>query len=445
MVAVLTRFRKLLSEMHPSRMLFFGYLSYALIGWGLLSIPFMWQNGRIASLDNLFIAVSALSTTGLITVNTPDAYSFLGELVILLLIQAGGIGYMTFGSFVILAVRGRLSNPREKVALLAFALPKSFRIREFIKDIIIFTLVIEAIGALLLAPYFVYHKVDNALWSGVFHSVSAFCTAGFSLFPDSLERFRGDIYINVVISVLSILGAMGYIVISDIYRSGFGKKSYIKLTTRIIVIFSFASLFAGFLFLINEPAFSELTLGEKLLAAWFQSMTAMTTVGFDTIPTGLISASGLFITIILMVIGASPSGTGGGLKSTTVSAMLGTIWSCMKGSDKITFWHREIPYHRLFTAFGALGMYTIVLMIGSYFLSLVEPWEFERLLFESSSALGTVGLSTGITASLTSAGKLIVTALMFIGRLNPITFGIALFAWIDLKGNLRFPEEDVAL
>jgi trk system potassium uptake protein TrkH len=430
-----------------------GYLSYALIGWGLLCLPICHGPAPIAPLDNLFIAASAISTTGLITVNTPLAYSFWGELVILLGIQAGGIGYMTLGSFVVLAGARRLSRFREKITTTTFTLPDGFDPARFIRAVILFTLTIEAVGAALLIPAFWHAGVadraaaddigasfvgmTHVVWQAIFHSVSAFCTAGFSLFPDSLEAYRSNAWINLIISALSLLGAIGFIVISDVAASFAGLKPRITLTSRIILQFTFWIVVGGAAILFfAEPSIVALPAETRLLTAWFQSMTAMTTVGFNSHPISALAATPILLMLALMIVGASPSGTGGGLKSTSVSAVWATMRSVLTGRDTITFFGHTVPAARLHAAYAALGFYVLTLFVGGMLLLQTEaatppgrdaPWPFEDLLFEAASALGTVGLSSGPTADLTSLGKLIVISLMLIGRIGPLTFGLALF------------------
>ncbi|BAM04915.1 potassium transporter TrkG [Phycisphaera mikurensis] len=444
----------------PVKVLFLGYLSYVLLGWGLLCIPAAQapgpDGGGVGVLDNLFIATSAMSTTGLVTVNTPLAYSFWGELVVLLLIQAGGIGYMTFGSFIVLAARTGMSKWREGMARSAFTLPEGFQAGAFVRNVVIFTLLVEAVGAALLFWAFSAAGVGeraiaggigasgvgvaHVAWQSIFHSVSAFCTAGFSLFPDSLEAYPTNPWINGIISALALFGAIGFIVMSDVFWRATGRRPHLTFTTRIILVFTGWIVVGGAVLLfIADPAIAALPGEERVLVAWFQSMTAATTVGFNTYPIGRLGQATVLLMVLLMVIGASPSGTGGGLKSTSLSAIIATLKSTIRGRHTVTFFGARIPLDRLHTAFAALAMYASVLLIGGYLLLLTEtrplaagalggtPWAFEDLLFEAASALGTVGLSRGVTGDLTDLGKLVVIALMFIGRLSPLTFGLALF------------------
>ena len=418
----------MLAGMHPVQCVFLGYLSYILLGWLLLCIPFLQEGEGVKVVDNLFIATSAVSTTGLVTVSVSDSYNFAGQLVILLLIQLGGIGYMTLGSFVILSRKTELSEVRSEVHKRVFSLPASFRIDKFIRSVIRFTLVIELAGAAALYCLFRQAGMSNAIWSAIFHSVSAFCTAGFSLYNSSFEGFAGNFWLNAVIALLSYLGAIGFIVWVDVWRLLRGKVKALTLTSKIILWATFWLTVAGTLLVfIAEPSIQSKTVDERLLGAFFLAMTSMTTVGFNTIGTAGLSKASLLLVIVLMVIGASPSGTGGGLKSTTFSAIVGVMRSALRGEQQVTFWGRPVPLERVWTAVASLGFYLTALILGAYLLETMEQSSFVENLFEAASALGTVGLSMGITPALTSVGKLVVILLMFCGRLGPLTFGMALF------------------
>lgn len=410
----------------------------------MLSLPFMQKGPSVGALDNLFTASSAVSTTGLTTVSVSDSYTFLGQLVVLILIQLGGIGYMTFGSFVILSRGAHLSENREHVGQTVFALPQSFNLEKFIKSVVAFTLIIELVGATILFSVFSSHGVENPLWNAVFHSVSAFCTAGFSLFNSSFEAFRDDFWLNAAIAVLSYLGAIGFIVCVDFWRSLRGKVRRITLTSRIILWSTFWWSIAGtVLMFVSEPSIAQLPASSRLMAAFFQSMTAITTVGFNTIGTSAIAKASLLLLIMMMIVGASPAGTGGGLKSTTFSAMWGLMKSAVVGRDEVKFWGNTIPQRRVLTAAASVGFYFTALSLGSYLLELCESTGFVENVFEAASALGTVGLSMGITAGLTPLGKLIIVALMYCGRLGPLTFGIALFA--GSAAQVKASDNDLAV
>ena len=436
-------FCRFVDNLHPVRLVVLGYLAYILFGWVLLTLPLSSGEQPVSSLDALFTSASALSTTGLTTVSTGHGFSLFGQLVVLVLIQIGGIGYMTFGSFVVLARRGDLSERREQIGKVVFSMPEEFRIAKFIRSVILFTVLVETAGIAALFVAFRNAGLAHPLWSAIFHSISAFCTAGFGLYDASFETLRGNVAVNVVLGILSYLGAIGFIVFVDAWRRLIGKTDRITLTSRIILVTTAWVSLAGIaLFYVAEPTIQALPPYERLTASAFQVMAAITTVGFNSIPIGQLSQASLFLLIMLMVVGASPSGTGGGLKTTTFSALFGVIRSALLGRDKVTFWRKEIPEDRVRLAIASLGFYVGALIAGSYLLALSESQPFEGLLFEAASALGTVGLSTGITAQLTPIGKLILVLLMFIGRVGPLTFGVALFL---PSGPRHRGKEDLAI
>ncbi|MBN2316894.1 MAG: hypothetical protein JXM79_23405 [Sedimentisphaerales bacterium] len=430
--------------LHPLRLVILGYVSYILIGWILLSLPFAQRGPGARALDNLFISTSAMSTTGLVTVSIADSYTLFGQIVILLLIQLGGLGYMTFSSFVILSRKRTLSDTRTDVANVVFSLPQSFRIDKFLRSVILFTAAIETTGAGCL--YFIFRQADlpNALWSAIFHSISSFCTAGFSLYNNSLESFTSNFWLNLTITILSYTGAVGFIVCVDVWRRITNKIQRVTLTSKIILHCTFwVSLVGTAIFFLSEPSIQELTVEKRLIASFFQAMTSMTTVGFNTISIFKISRASLLLLTTLMIIGASPSGTGGGLKSTTFTALIGIMRSTLQGKKNVYFWGRRVPEERVRLAVATFCFYVAFLLLGVYLLTLTEKMDLESVLFESASALGTVGLSTGVTALLSSMGKIIITFLMFVGRLGPLTFGMSLF----LRRNVTPEEkdEDVAI
>ncbi len=438
--ALSVRLERILRGMHPAKLAFLGYLSYIGAGWLCLCVPLCQKGEGVESLDNLFIATSAVSTTGLTTVSVSDNYNFLGQLVILLLIQVGGIGYMTFGSFVILSRKPDLSQIRSQVGKTVFSLPTSFRIDKFLRSVIKFTLIIELIGAIALYAVFRNAGMPDALWSAIFHSVSAFCTAGFSLYNNSFEGLAGDFWLNAVVALLSYLGAIGFIVCVDVWRVLRGKVNSLTLTSKIILGVTFWLTVVGTLLLFaTEPSLQSKSVEDRLIAAFFQAMTSMTTVGFNTVGIANLSKASLLLLVVLMVIGASPSGTGGGLKSTTFTAIIGVMRSAVRGEQEVKFWGRPIPLERVWTAVASLGFYLTTLIVGTYILEMVEKSSFIENLFEAASALGTVGLSMGITATLTHIGKLVLILLMFCGRLGPLTFGMALFV---RKGLEAMPHDN---
>ncbi|MFA5148353.1 MAG: potassium transporter TrkG [Candidatus Omnitrophota bacterium] len=435
--SILYRFR----NSNPIRLVALGYLTYVVVGWALLCVPYF-QKTPVVPLDNLFIASSAISTTGLATVDVASSYNFLGQLVVLILIQLGGIGYMTFGSFVILSAKRTLEEDQKRVMHTVFSIPKDFKIEKFIKSVVGFSFFFELLGAIALLPVFLRAGVDNPVWQAVFHSISAFCTAGFSLFPNSMENFKDNIWLNVVVSALSILGAMGFIVCVDAWRVITGKIKEVTFTTRIIVVATFWLLVIGTVAcFLTEPFGGQVMPDKKILYSFFQIMTALTTVGFNTVPINALSESVILLLTFMMIIGASPSGTGGGLKTTTFSAIIGLVRSTCRGDSEVKFWGRRVPDDRVKTAVATFVFYVLALSAGTYLLTLTDSFPFSKILFESASALGTVGLSMGITSSLTALGKFIIILMMFVGRVSPLSLGVSLF----VKSELIFDDDKTDL
>lgn len=423
------RYRKFQLSLSPQQNLLYGFLTYTLIGWLMLCMPLLHKHA-VSALDSLFIATSAISTTGLVTVSVFDTYNWFGQLVIMSLFQIGGIGYMTFTSFVLLSKKSPLTHWHQRVLGAEFTMPKGFEIKDFLKSVIIFTIIIESIGALCLYIAFIKADVEPnfAIWSSIYHSVSAFCTAGFGLYNDSFEQFADNTLINVILSVLAICGSLGFIVVTDIWNRVSGKTKAITFTTKTIFVVIFSLLSVGTVMIyFFEPSIDQLV-KNKWMASFFQSMTALTTVGFNTVPLGSFSLGIMLVVIFLMYVGASPSGTGGGMKSTTLTALIAIMWSRIRNNKQVTFFGKVIPLERLYVATSVFILYASVIFISTFLLAMTEDFPLHQILFETTSAIGTVGLSTGITGNLTSWGKLTLIFVMFVGRLGVLTFGLAILA-----------------
>lgn len=430
----------------PQQNLFYGFLTYVLIGTLLLCIPWL-QNVPVSILDNLFIATSAVSTTGLVTVSIFDSYNIFGQFVILALFQLGGIGYLTFTTFMILSTTKKLTHWHQSILKTEFTLPKTIKIKDFLKSVILFTVIMEILGAILFFIAFNNEGMakGDAIWSAIFHSISAFCTAGFSLFNSGFTAYSDNVMVNTTISILAIAGSLGFIVVTDFVLFLRKKKHQLSFTTKIVFYGFLILLSFGFIFFYGyEPTISNLEGNERVLAAFFQSMSAMTTVGFNTVDFGAFMLPMLLVTIFLMYIGASPSGTAGGMKITTLTAVIAIMKSRLRNSKHITFLGRIIPYERLYIATSSFIFYTSLIALGTFILTFTEDFAFENILFEVASALGTVGLSTGITGDLSIIGKITIIITMFIGRLGVLTFGLAI--WARHQNDLKtIPTGDIAV
>lgn len=445
--ALSRKYLKIKLGLTPQQNLFYGFFTYIIFGFCLLLLPFS-QVTSINVIDNFFIATSAVSTTGLVTVNIAQSYTLFGQMVIMSLFQLGGIGYLTFTTFMLLSTTKKLTHWHKRILTSEFTLPRTIKISHFLRAVILFTLFMESIGTVLF--YFAFrsegYDVANAIWYGLFHSISAFCTAGFSLFDSGFVSFSDNLIMNGIISLLAIAGSLGFIVVTDLVFWIKKKSHRISFTTKIVGVGFLLLLGLGSMFLFfTEPSIKVMDIQERILTSFFQTMSAMTTVGFNTIDYGSFALPVLLMVIFLMYIGASPSGTAGGVKITTLTAMLAVLSSRLKGKKKITFLRRSIPFERLYIATSSFIFYTSIIALGTFLLSFSEDFQFRNLLFEVASALGTVGLSTGITADLSPFGKIVITILMFIGRLGVLTFGLALLVRKKVNQSDIITEEDLAV
>lgn len=414
------------SNIHPTKIMVFGYLFYGVVGWILLLLPAC-QKQVVSALDCFFISTSALTTTGLTPVDVGQTYSFAGQVVLFFLMQIGGIGYLTFSSFVLVAATNKLSEFREKLTTYAFSVPKGFSIREFIKNVIVYTILCEVIGAVFLYFLFKQRGIEEPLWSSIFHSVSAFCTAGFALFDTSFQGFKFDFWVNAVISILCLLGAVGFVPVTDFVRKLTRRKAYTTFSTQIILSVTGWILVAGTtLFFLTEKNIHDLTTTQRLLTSFFQVMSASTTAGFDTLPIGGLSQSVILLLLFVMVWGASPSGTGGGLKTTTLATLAGLVKSTLRGRPAVRFWNRTVSVKGVQIATASFAYYMFVLISTVFLLILTENKPFLPVLFEACSSMSCIGLTMGLTAELTDIGKLLISLLMFMGRVGILTFGIAI-------------------
>lgn len=442
------KYRRFKLEHSPQQNIAYGFFTYIIVGWVLLSLPWL-QKTSVSLLDNLFIATSAVSTTGLVTVSVFDTYNFVGQFVVMSLFQLGGIGYLTFTTFMLLSTTNKLTHWHKKLLNAEFTLPTTIKIKDFLKSVIIFTLVMELLGTIL---FFIAFRIEGmligqSLWNALFHSVSAFCTAGFSLFNSGFTDYVDDGFINFIISFLAIAGSLGFIVVTDFALLVTQKGHKLSFTTKIVIYGSLLLLSAGFIFFYNfEPTIASLEGNSRWYGAFFQSMSAMTTVGFNTVDFGLFALPMLVVTFFLMYVGASPSGTAGGIKITTLTAVLAIMKSRIKGREQVTFLGKIIPLERLYIATSSFIFYTLIIFLGTFILTFSEKFDLENILFEVASALGTVGLSTGITGDLTVIGKITIIAIMFIGRLGVITFGLAIWSKnVKQQKQELLAEQDIAV
>ncbi len=433
-----------------------GFLAVITVGTLLLLLPFATSDGSWNDpLVALFTATSAVCVTGLIIVDTGTYFSTWGQFIILLLIQAGGLGYMTLTTFLMLLL-GRRLGFQEKIAIEeSFDRPFLMGSKNLITSILATTLLFELSGIIILLGLFSQeYGLSRGLWLAIFHSISAWNNAGFSLFPDSLVRYQNSLIINFTIPALIIFGGIGYQVIIEMYywfvvkvlrrkkvRFIFSLNfKVVTSTTFFLLVFGTISFF--FTELANPAIFGELSFREKVLSAWFQSVTTRT-AGFNTIDLSVMTTAGLFLTTALMFFGASPSGTGGGAKTTTLRILANSTRSVLQGKEEVHLYEREVPYTLIIKAIGIVFGSGMIIVIGVTLISAVDSqFDFIAIFFEVVSAFATVGLSTGITASISAFSKFVLICLMYIGRVSVLLFMTAILGETP-PSSIKYPEENL--
>ena len=425
------------------------------IGTFLLILPISTQDGTWTDLITaLFTATSAVCVTGLAVVDTGSYFSGVGQVFVLALFQLGGLGYMTITTFMLLLVRRRF-NLRHKIAIQqALDLPGLENSTFVIRSIIATALLFELTGFFLLLLVFVpEHGWNQGLWLALFHSISAWNNAGFSLFADSLMGYQSSILLIGIISGLIILGGIGQPVIFELYlwlrdrvMNKHEKLTFslnLKVATSTTLFLLILGTIAFFFVEANNPeTLEELSLQNQVLNAWFQSVTTRT-AGFNAIDLGKMTAAGLFMTIAFMFIGASPGGTGGGIKTTTFRVLVSCTKAMLQGKEEVYLYERQVPLNLILKAMAVLVGSVGTVILATILIAIADPQvEFIQLLFEVVSAFATVGLSTGITASLSAWGKLILVGTMFIGRVGILVFMGTLLG-DPRPSHIRYPEENL--
>lgn len=440
-----------------SRTICLGFIAVIAVGSLLLTLPFStsdgtWNNPIIA----LFTATSAVCVTGLAVVDTGTYFSFWGQVIILLLIQVGGLGYMTITTFLMLLI-GRRFDLQQKFAIKeSFDRPFLQGSRNLMISIVATTLIFEITGIFCLFYSFSgRYTIDQSLWLAIFHSISAWNNAGFSLFKDSLVGYESSISINLTIPGLIIFGGIGYQVIIELYlwavehlkrtRKPFAFSLNFKVVTSttafLLILGTIAFLIAEFR---NPDTLANLPLKDKILGAWFQSVTTRT-AGFNSIDNGKMDVAGLFITMGLMFVGASPSGTGGGIKTTTLRILTNCTRSVLRGDEEVIIYQRKVPNPLLLKAVAVVFGSAMTVVVMTITISLIEisaNVNLIQILFEVISAFATVGLSMGITASLSPLSQLILVLAMYTGRVGVILL-MASIIGEPRPSFIEYPEENL--
>jgi len=415
-------------------------------------LPSSNSSGEISFVDALFTSTSAICVTGLIVKDTPNDFTLVGQIIILFLLQLGGLGIMTFSTLILFAAGRKISITDRVLVQEGYHPGISWDFRSLIKNIFIFTFIIEFSGFVLL---FLRFREDSdlpeALYSALFHSVSSFCNAGFSVYSDSLMSYRDDILVNITVISLIILGGLGFLVIREVLRASRGlirgAKIRLSLHSKLVLSLTVVLIIGSFiLFLLLEGngAMRNFTLKEKILASLFQVVTPRT-AGFNTMDLTALGPASVLLLIMLMFIGASPGSTGGGVKTSTFGVVLAFVRSRIAARESVHLFFRNIPQENIVRAFTLIALSMNLIFFSSLIIFVNQPQlVMKDVFFEVFSGFGTVGLSLGITPHLSSLSKTMIIITMYAGRIGPLTLLYA-FSRRRAVGKFEYVEERVMI
>ncbi len=436
-----------------------GFFFLIIFGSFLLSLPISSVNGHSISYVNaLFQSTSAVCITGLTSIDISSQLSRFGQIVILILFQIGALGIMTYSLAIVVFVQQRRSPEQNEWLANVFSHDRKLPPTRMLVWIISFTFVIESLGVVALYTQFA-SKFDTskAIYYSVFHAVSAFCNAGFSLFANSLIDYQSDLLFNVIVCVLIVAGGLGFVVTFELWRWMTGRRRWFKLLiqTKLVILTYIILMFGGAIFILLFEAHSaqkDMSNTTRVLTAVFQSVTART-AGFNTIDIGTLSNPSLSVLLLLMFIGGAPGSTTGGVKVTTVAVLALAVFARYRSHVQPQVFRRSIPFDTIVRAAALVTGAVAIIMFGTLCLQISELYGishqlsdggFLDSLFEASSAFGTVGLSTGITPTLSAPGRFVIMILMFVGRIGPLTIA-ALLLGKKTTSRVSFVEEDVMI
>lgn len=436
-------------NLYPIQILAIGFVLLSLIGSAILCLSISSSSGEMTPyLDALFTATSAVTTTGLIVVDTGSHFNLFGQTVIMILFQIGGLGYMLFFVVIALLLGKRLSMQNTALLREAVKRPVKVEITKFSKIILLFTFAVELAGAAALTVYFSsYFPLSQAIYSAVFHAVSAFNTAGFSIYADSLSQYNNSLALNVTCILIFIAGSLGFWVVFDTFRhirNKLKKRKPSKLSAHSKLVYSltFAFFIIGTIVIyFSEDWATSISFKEKLLNTIFQTLTATSTTGFNTIDIGSMNVTSLILIIGFMFIGAGSGSTAGGIKISTFGVILASLHSTLMQKESVNLFKRSVNFEIVQHAFSILFMALLWVFFTLIILSLTEEASFIQILFEVTSALGTVGLSTGITSSLSTLGKCLIIISMLIGRIGPLGIGLSILS--KHREIAKYPQGDI--
>lgn len=416
-----------------SQILSGGFALIILLGSVLLMLPIATTDGSGAEfIPALFTATSATCVTGLAVFDTGSYFTLFGQIVILVLIQIGGLGFMSVTTLVALMLRRRVSLKNKMLVRSSFSADNVNDVMRFVKNVMRFTFAAEGLGAIFFAFVFVPEYGARGIYYSIFHSVSGFCNAGFDVLGTgtSFSRYVDNPIVNITTMLLIVLGGIGFTVVQDLFAKAKDRHSRLELHTKLVLTTTAVLLTLGFAVILASEQGNPDTLGRlspigKILSAMFASVTART-AGFFTIDYASVTPVTFIMTIILMLIGASPGSTGGGIKTSTIAVILLVVYRTARGEADVNAFGRRIPEHTVRRALVLCALPLLWVLSAVLLLCAVEPLPLGDIVFEVCSAIGTVGLSTGITASLGSFGKIIITLTMFFGRVGLMTVAYAL-------------------
>ena len=436
-------------KLNGVQILALGFFITIIIGAIILSLPVSSKSGEPTNfLDAIFTSTSAVCVTGLITLDTSTHWSIFGQTVIMTLIEIGGLGFMSFAVLISL-ILGKKITLRERLvvqeAMNTFSIEGLVRM---VKYVLIFTVSVQFFGALLLSTQFVpEYGLSRGIFYSIFHSISAFCNAGFDLFGTSLIGYQSNTVVILVISALIIIGGLGFTVWLEIYNfKGIRKLS---LHAKLVIITTIILVLGGTILMFifeysNINTIADMSIKDKALNSFFASVTPRT-AGFNSVPTSDMTLASKFLTIILMLVGGSPGSTAGGLKTVTCGILVLTVISIIKGREDVEVFGRrfakELVYKAFTIVFIGISLVTVVTMILSY---TEVGASFIELLYETSSALGTVGLTLNLTPKLSSIGKILIMLMMYLGRVGPLTVMLALTKK-QKKSGYKYPEGKILI
>jgi len=448
-------------KMTTTRIIVLGFLIGILFGGFLLWLPISSKAGQdISFVDALFVATTSLCVTGLTPVVMAEQWNYFGQVVILFLMQFGGLGVITFTTAVLLILGKRITLKERMLIQDSYNLDSISGVVKLTKRIIKGTLFVEACGAVLYAFVFIpQYGVLEGIWKSVFHAVSAFCNAGLDTVGSSgFVVYQTNVIINVATMLLIIFGGLGFPVwwdVLDVVKRAKKKEilwrdlfQKLNLHSKLVLLMTSVLVFGGGLLILlfeyhNSATIGNLSFGNKVMAALFESVT-LRTAGFQTIPQEGLTEASTLLALILMFIGGSPSGTAGGVKTVTMLILILSMLAAVKGTDEVRAFHRKISDNYVRRAVAVIVVFFVALIAVTMALSITEDGSFIDILFEATSATATVGLTRGFTGSLTLAGKWIIIVAMYLGRLGPITMALA-FNAKKYEGKKTYAEGKVII